>query len=260
MIAGFLAMLPAPPSWPLAAGLGGQLGDVLKEACLTVLTLGLKSAFSVVVAAAAFAAASLATRVPRPALGLATPPLVTRVFGDRLAIASPPSAGRSTIPISAGEPAAGAGAARWLPPLPCPKRLNPPRHPHHLSSPAPLRSLPNWSPAGARLGPGRAAPHPAFGRSDPWLKLPAHEEEPNEGGEDTIDVDLENEGEDREDGEDPGKRAGTEAADHLLPGSAGVSGRQAGEAQAPPRGRFRTPLADPPLGAQEVKPRRRPFR
>ena len=50
LLAGFLALLPPLSSWPLVAGLGGQAGDVLKDACLAALTLGLKNMFAIFIA------------------------------------------------------------------------------------------------------------------------------------------------------------------------------------------------------------------
>src|SRR5439155_22074387 len=55
LLSAFLALLPSPAAWPLEAGLGGQAGDVLKQAVLTVLTLGLKTVFAIFIAGLIFA-------------------------------------------------------------------------------------------------------------------------------------------------------------------------------------------------------------
>lgn len=57
----FLAMMPAPQSFALEAGFGGQTGEVLKSALLALLNLGFKGFFASVVAAALFGAASAVT-------------------------------------------------------------------------------------------------------------------------------------------------------------------------------------------------------
>jgi S-DNA-T family DNA segregation ATPase FtsK/SpoIIIE len=57
----FLAMMPAPASFALEAGFGGQTGEVLKSALLTVLNLGFKGFFASVVAAALFGVGAVLT-------------------------------------------------------------------------------------------------------------------------------------------------------------------------------------------------------
>src|SRR5205823_305211 len=84
LFAGFLALLPSPTSWPLAAGLGGQAGEVLKDAFLTVLTLGLKTVFAIFVAGLSFALGALLFAATATGLGRSETGLVTRIFGDRL--------------------------------------------------------------------------------------------------------------------------------------------------------------------------------
>ena len=43
---GAFAMVPAPSSWSLAAGLGGNSGDIISSGMLSILALGLKGAFA----------------------------------------------------------------------------------------------------------------------------------------------------------------------------------------------------------------------
>ncbi|MGQ0484676.1 MAG: DNA translocase FtsK [Hyphomicrobiales bacterium] len=69
---GAFAAIPVPASWSLAAGLGGNAGDILNGALVAVLALGLKAAFAKTVAGFAFAALALwiglqATRLHRTA-------------------------------------------------------------------------------------------------------------------------------------------------------------------------------------------------
>jgi DNA segregation ATPase FtsK/SpoIIIE, S-DNA-T family len=56
---GAFAAIPAPANWSLAAGLGGNAGDILNGALVAVLALGLKAAFAKWVAGLAFAALAL---------------------------------------------------------------------------------------------------------------------------------------------------------------------------------------------------------
>ncbi|MGE3872670.1 MAG: DNA translocase FtsK [Parvibaculaceae bacterium] len=58
-LSAFLAMIPAPEGFALEAGFGGQAGEVLKSALLTVLNLGFKGFFAVLVAAALFGAGAV---------------------------------------------------------------------------------------------------------------------------------------------------------------------------------------------------------
>ncbi len=51
LASGALAMLPKPGTWPLAAGLGGNAGDVLSSGMLAVMALGLKGWFPQIVTA-----------------------------------------------------------------------------------------------------------------------------------------------------------------------------------------------------------------
>ena len=57
----FLAMMPAPEGFALEAGFGGQTGEVLKSALLTVLNLGFKGFFASLVAAALFGVGAVLT-------------------------------------------------------------------------------------------------------------------------------------------------------------------------------------------------------
>src|SRR5207249_3996825 len=116
LFAGFLALLPSPSSWPLVAGLGGQAGDVLKDAFLTVLTLGLKAVFAVFVAGLTFALGAVLFAATATGIGRGETGLVTRIFGDRLSDVILASAGavhhaylgwraRSTLKRRTPEPA-----------------------------------------------------------------------------------------------------------------------------------------------------------
>jgi S-DNA-T family DNA segregation ATPase FtsK/SpoIIIE len=58
-LSAFLAMIPAPQSFALEAGFGGQTGEVLKSALLAVLNLGFKGFFALLVAAALFGCSSV---------------------------------------------------------------------------------------------------------------------------------------------------------------------------------------------------------
>jgi S-DNA-T family DNA segregation ATPase FtsK/SpoIIIE len=60
-LSAFLAMIPPPEGFALEAGFGGQAGEVLKSAVLTVLTLGFKGFFASLVAAALFGAGAVLT-------------------------------------------------------------------------------------------------------------------------------------------------------------------------------------------------------
>ena len=63
-----LASLPVPPNWSLAAGLGGNAGDVIHGFLLVILSLGLKGVFAAVLTGAV--AAALACRLGLRAAGL----------------------------------------------------------------------------------------------------------------------------------------------------------------------------------------------
>ena len=54
-----LAALPVPSSWALAAGLGGNAGDVLNSLCLTVLSFGLKGQFAHILTGLSFLAGGI---------------------------------------------------------------------------------------------------------------------------------------------------------------------------------------------------------
>jgi S-DNA-T family DNA segregation ATPase FtsK/SpoIIIE len=84
LFSGFLGVLVPPPSWPLEAGLGGQTGDVLKATLLAVLTLGLKSVFSMFVAALIFAGGGLVSATAATGIGRGETSLITRIFGEKL--------------------------------------------------------------------------------------------------------------------------------------------------------------------------------
>jgi S-DNA-T family DNA segregation ATPase FtsK/SpoIIIE len=60
-LSAFLAMIPPPEGFALEAGFGGQAGEVLKSAVLTVLNLGFKGFFASLVAAALFGAGAVLT-------------------------------------------------------------------------------------------------------------------------------------------------------------------------------------------------------
>jgi S-DNA-T family DNA segregation ATPase FtsK/SpoIIIE len=60
-LSAFLAMMPAPEGFALEAGFGGQAGEVLKSAVLTVLNLGFKGFFASLVASALFGAGAVMT-------------------------------------------------------------------------------------------------------------------------------------------------------------------------------------------------------
>jgi S-DNA-T family DNA segregation ATPase FtsK/SpoIIIE len=60
-LSAFLAMIPPPQAFALEAGFGGQAGEVLKSALLTVLNLGFKGFFASVVAAALFGCTAVMT-------------------------------------------------------------------------------------------------------------------------------------------------------------------------------------------------------
>src|SRR5262245_20217779 len=60
-LSAFLAMIPPPEGFALEAGFGGQVGEVLKSALLTVLNLGFKGFFALLVAAALFGAGAVMT-------------------------------------------------------------------------------------------------------------------------------------------------------------------------------------------------------
>ena len=81
--AGLISLLPPAPGWPLAGGLGGNAGDILSGAVLTILSIGLKGIFADIAAAGILglgtaAAASWAANTSR---GQAA--LFTRLFGER---------------------------------------------------------------------------------------------------------------------------------------------------------------------------------
>ena len=81
--AGFMSLMPAPGGWPLAGGLGGNAGDILSGAVLTILSIGLKGVFADIMGAAilgfgAFSAASWAANISRGEAAL-----FTRLFGER---------------------------------------------------------------------------------------------------------------------------------------------------------------------------------
>ena len=60
-LSAFLAMMPPPEGFALEAGFGGQTGEVLKSALLTLLNLGFKGFFALVVATALFGAGAVMT-------------------------------------------------------------------------------------------------------------------------------------------------------------------------------------------------------
>ncbi len=69
---GAFAAIPAPASWSLATGLGGNAGDILNGALMAVLSLGLKGALAIAVSGFAWAALALwlglrGSRLPRAA-------------------------------------------------------------------------------------------------------------------------------------------------------------------------------------------------
>jgi S-DNA-T family DNA segregation ATPase FtsK/SpoIIIE len=81
--AGLLALFPAPSSWGLMSGLGGNAGDILSGVLMAILNLGLKGIFASIVSAillgmAVLGLGSWATGVSR---GQAM--FFSRVFGER---------------------------------------------------------------------------------------------------------------------------------------------------------------------------------
>jgi S-DNA-T family DNA segregation ATPase FtsK/SpoIIIE len=189
LLAAFLALLPMPSSWPLAAGLGGQAGDVLKDGVLSVLTLGLKTVFAVFVAGLMFAAGALFSATAATGIGRSETGLLTRLLGERLSDAIVAFTGalhhaylgwraRSALKRQAVAREAVAPAAE-------PRRS-------WLTRIALLIAalFTRGSGADGRIEPLLAR---RSGRNDPWLKLPAHDEDTEEEEEDEIDVELEDE-------------------------------------------------------------------
>jgi DNA segregation ATPase FtsK/SpoIIIE, S-DNA-T family len=198
LCSGFLALLPSPSLWPLEAGLGGMSGDVLKAACLTVLTLGLKTVFSTFVAGLIFAGGTLFTATAATGIGRRETSLLTRLFGEKLSDGIVSMTG-AIHHAYLGWRARAALRKREL-------RPEPPPMPEEEASPSFASRLALLFASLFLRGPrsdGRVEPLLAkrAGRNDPWLKLPAHDDETPEA-EDEIDVDLEGEGDEGDEGEE----------------------------------------------------------
>ena len=190
LFSGFLGVLVPPPSWPLEAGLGGQTGDVLKAMLLAVLTLGLKSVFSMFVAALIFAGGGLVSATAATGIGRGETSVITRIFGEKLSdwfLATTGAVHHTYLGWRAR-----AALRRQAVPAPIeeasPKLSVPSSFAHLLST-----LFSRLSGSERRIEP---APPRRSSRNDPWLKLPAHQEGTEE--EDGIDVDRESETDDDE--------------------------------------------------------------
>jgi S-DNA-T family DNA segregation ATPase FtsK/SpoIIIE len=193
----FLSLLPSPPSWPLEAGLGGQAGDVLKAACLSILTLGLKPVFSTFVAGLIFAGGTLASATTASGIGRRETSLITRICGEKLSDTIVAMTG-AVHHAYLGWRARAALRKREMLPEPAEPEQS---HPSFVTRLVLL--LASLFSRGGRSD-GRVEPLLAGrpGRGDPWLKLPAHDDG-SQGAEDEIEVDLEDGEEDSEEtGED----------------------------------------------------------
>jgi S-DNA-T family DNA segregation ATPase FtsK/SpoIIIE len=194
LLSGFLALLPEPATWPLTAGTGGQAGDVLKNACLIILTLGLKPVFAVIVAGTIFAGGTIAAATSATGIGRSETSLLTRILGDKLGDGVQAVAGAVHHVF-----------LRWR--ARAARRRLAMQEPAPAAAPMPQRSFlarafllfaalfSRQSGIDGRVEPLLAR---SSRRSDPWLKLPAHDETP-EQEDDEADVDSEGEGEEETD-------------------------------------------------------------
>ena len=81
---GMFAFIPSPPTWALAAGLGGNAGDVLSGATLTILALGLKGVFASMLAGLLFALGLAWTGLYAAGLTRHEAIWVSKLFGARI--------------------------------------------------------------------------------------------------------------------------------------------------------------------------------
>ena len=82
-LAGFLSLLPQPPSWPLPHGLGGTFGAFVSSGLLWILSFGLKGAFAMAVAIALLGFLSISTffwAINHPRINAF---LLATIFGER---------------------------------------------------------------------------------------------------------------------------------------------------------------------------------
>ncbi|MFL5260175.1 MAG: DNA translocase FtsK 4TM domain-containing protein [Hyphomicrobiales bacterium] len=170
--AGFLALLPSPHSWPLEAGLGGQAGDVLRDALLSVLALGLKNLFATFVAAMMLAGTAILSATVATGIGRSETSLITRVFGETVSEAMLSLTGAIQHAYLGWR--ARAALKRALRPAPAPQP-EPAGESRFIRLAGIVGAILH---SRRRDSSGRIEPvlgrRP--GRNEPWLKLPAHQE------------------------------------------------------------------------------------
>ena len=81
---GMLAFIPVPPTWALTAGLGGNMGDILSGAALTVLSIAFKGFFASLVSGLLFATLLAWTALYAAGLTRREAIWVSRLFGERV--------------------------------------------------------------------------------------------------------------------------------------------------------------------------------
>jgi S-DNA-T family DNA segregation ATPase FtsK/SpoIIIE len=82
-LAGTASLLPSPAAWPLASGLGGNAGDILSGAIVTILSLGLKGLFATIVCTLLLAAGTISLGSWATGVSRGQAIFFTRLFGER---------------------------------------------------------------------------------------------------------------------------------------------------------------------------------